>query len=105
MIFIATILALASPADGVVKARVAYSTCLRGVIDSAMDKKTPAADVKASLKPACAAKEAAFRDAIAVADKSYGMSASEISEDADSQVSDYIDKMTDDYEDFLAHGL
>jgi hypothetical protein len=104
MIFMATILAMASPADAVVKAREAYSACLRGVIESAMDKKTPAADVKASLKPACSAKEAPFRDAIAAADKSYGMSASEIAEDADSQVSEYIDKMTDDYEDFLAHG-
>lgn len=104
MLFIAAILAMASPADGVAKARQAYSSCLSSFTNDAMDKKMTSDEFKAALKPKCAAKEAEFRSAIAAADKSYGMTDAETTADADSQVAEYIDKMTDDFQDFLAHG-
>ncbi len=98
MVFVALILAAATPADAVPKARQAYASCLSGYTNDAMDKKMAREEFLAGLKSKCTDKETAFRNALIAADKADGMSAQESADDANDQVTEYIDKMTSDFD-------
>lgn len=97
MIIIPLILAAASPADDVAKARKDYASCLTGYTNDMSGKKMSSDEFVTGLKAKCADKEAAFRTALMTADKADGMTASESAQDADDQVSEYVEKMTDDF--------
>ncbi len=97
MIIVAMILA-AAPADALPKARQSYGSCLTDFTTSAVDKKMARADFLAGLKSKCADKEAKFREALIATDKADGMSDAESAEDANDQVSEYIEKMTEDFD-------
>ena len=56
------------------------------------------------MKKTCAAKETAFRTAIVAADKADGMSEKAAQADAVGQISEYVDKITSEYEDYNAPG-
>lgn len=90
--------------DAVGTGRKAFSECLEKQIQPALDKKVTLADFRASLKEKCGDKEAAFRAAILADDKSSGMSAKDAQSDADDQVSEYIDKITGEFEDYAKGG-
>ena len=91
-------------ADAVGAGRKAYSECLSKQIQPALDKKATLGDFQSSLKDKCGDKEAAFRAAILADDKSSGMSAKDAQSDADDQVSEYVDKITGEYEDYNKGG-
>ena len=91
-------------ADAVGAGRKAYSECLSKQIQPALDKKVTLSEFQASLKEKCADKEAAFRAAILADDKTNGMSAKDSASDADDQVSEYVDKITGEYEDYNKGG-
>lgn len=97
-------LAAASPADAVGAGRKAYSQCLSSQLQPALEKKLGLGDFQAEMKAKCADKEAAFRNAILAADKSDGMSAKDAQQDADDQISEYVDKITGEYEDYQKPG-
>ena len=97
MILVAMILATA-PADAVPKARQAYASCLSGFTNDAVDRKMPREEFLAGLKSKCADKETAVRTALVAADRADGMSADDARGDADDQVSEYIEKMTGDFD-------
>lgn len=97
---LAMMLATAPSADAVGTGRKAFSACLEAQIEPALKAKTPLADFSAALKAKCADKEAAFRTAILAADKADGMSAKDSQSDADDQVTEYVDKITAEYEDY-----
>ncbi|MGE4322925.1 MAG: hypothetical protein AB7E60_07825 [Sphingobium sp.] len=94
-------LAPAVPADPLGTARKAYSQCLSALVQPSLNQKMPLADFQASLKRQCGDKEAAYRNAIIADDKAAGMSASDAASDADDQVSEYVDKIVAEYEDYL----
>lgn len=96
--------AAAPAADAVGMGRKVYSECLAKQIQPALDRKLPLGDFQAAMKKACADKEAAFRSAILAADKADGMSEKAAQADADDQVSEYVDKITGEYEDYLRPG-
>ncbi len=98
MVFVALILAAAAPADAVPKARQAYASCLSSYTNDAADKKMARDEFLAGLKSKCTDKEAAFRTALIAADKADGMTDAESAEDADDQVAEYIEKMTDNFD-------
>ena len=56
------------------------------------------------LKTTCADKEAAFRAAILAQDKADGMSDKDAQADADDQVSEYVDKIIGEYEEYNKPG-
>ncbi len=97
MILIALVLA-AAPADAVPKARQAYASCLSGYTEDAVAKKMAKDAFLAGLKEKCAEKEAAFRAALIAGDKADGMTDAEAQEDADDQVTGYIQQMTDNFD-------
>ena len=99
MIIVPLILAAASPADAVPKARQAYAGCLGKFTTDATDRKMARDEFLAGLKSKCADKETAFRSALVAADKADGMTDEESSQDADDQVAEYIEKMTSDFDD------
>lgn len=98
MMFIALMLAASAPADPVLKARQAYAGCLSAYTNDATDRKMAKDAFLSGLKSKCADKEAAFREALVAADTADGMSAQESTEDANDQIAEYIEKMTDDFE-------
>ena len=109
MIFIAPLMLLvttaaAAPADPVGIGRKAYSQCLSAQIQPGLEKKLTLGDFQADMKKTCAAKETAFRTAIVAADKADGMSEKAAQADADDQISEYVDKITSEYEDYNAPG-
>ncbi|SCW69472.1 hypothetical protein SAMN02927924_02212 [Sphingobium faniae] len=95
-------LAAAQPADPVGTGRKAYSQCLAAQIQPSLDKKLSLGQFQSTLKQKCSDKEAAFRAAIVADDKSSGMSEQEAQSDANDQVSEYVDKITAEYEDYLS---
>jgi len=98
MIFVALILAAASPEDAVPKARQAYASCMGDYTRDAMDRKIARDEFLAGLETKCSKKEAVFRDALIALDIADGMSNEEATEDADDQVLGYIEKMTEDFD-------
>ena len=94
----------APPADAVGNGRKAFSGCLASQTKPALDKKLPLADFQAEIKKACADKENAFRAAIVAADKADGMSDKAAQSDADDQISEYVDKIVAEYEDYNQPG-
>lgn len=98
MVIVAMILAAAAPAEAVPNARKAYASCLSEFTNSAVDKKMAKGPFIEGLKAKCADKETAFRSALIAADKADGMSSEEATEDANDQVQEYIDKMSDDFD-------
>ncbi|BAV66230.1 hypothetical protein [Sphingobium cloacae] len=99
---LAMMLAAAPAADPVGAGRKAFSQCLSAQIQPSLDKKLTLGDFQSTLKQKCADKEAAFRAAIVADDKSSGMSEKEAQSDANDQVSEYVDKITTEYEDYLS---
>lgn len=97
MMFVALILAAATPADAVPKARQAYASCLHQYTDGAVDKKMAKDEFLAGLKTKCADEEAKFRTALTAADKADGMSDKDAAADVNDQVQGYIDQMTDNF--------
>lgn len=95
-------LAAAPAADPVGAGRKAYSQCLSAQIQPSLDKKLALGEFQSALKAKCGDKEAAFRAAIVADDKSSGMSEQEAQSDANDQVSEYLDKITAEYEDYLS---
>lgn len=95
---LAMMLATAPAADAVGTGRKEFSKCLSAQMQPAMDKKLSVGDFQAALKSACADKEAAFRNAIIAQDKADKMSDADASSDADDQISEYVDKITGEYE-------
>lgn len=91
-------LAAAPSADAVGTGRKEFSKCLSAQMQPALDKKLPIADFQALLKSACADKEAAFRAAIVASDKADKMSDAAANSDADDQISEYVDKISSEYD-------
>ncbi|MGD9810042.1 MAG: hypothetical protein AB7U35_01740 [Sphingobium sp.] len=98
MIFVPLVLAASTPADLLAKARKEYAGCLSAYTTSATDKKMPREEFLAGLKTKCAKEETDFRAALAASDKADGMTPKEASEDADDQVSGYVEQMTDNFD-------
>jgi hypothetical protein len=69
-----------------------------------LDKKVPLGEFQGQLKTTCADKEAAFRAAILAQDKADGMSDKDAQADADDQVSEYVDKIIGEYEEYNKPG-
>jgi hypothetical protein len=90
--------------DPVGVARQGYAKCLGTYMSEALDKKITVEEFKSTLQPKCAEKETAFRDAVKTADRSYGMSDKEATQDAADQVKDYLDNFATDYADYLQSG-
>ncbi|WP_340265317.1 hypothetical protein [Sphingobium mellinum] len=90
--------------DAVGMGRKAFSECLSKQIQPALDKKVTLSDFRAMLKEKCGDKEAAFRAAVLADDKSSGMAAKDAASDADDQVSEYVDKITGEFEDYAKGG-
>jgi alpha-D-ribose 1-methylphosphonate 5-triphosphate diphosphatase PhnM len=103
MLLAAPLMLLAAPAaaDAVGAGRKAFSQCLSAQIQASLDKKVALADFPAAMKAACSAKETAFRAAILADDKASGMSEKDAQADADDQISEYTDKISSEYEDYL----
>lgn len=97
-------LAAAPPADAVGNGRKAFSGCLASQTKPALDKKLSLGDFQTEIKKACADKESAFRAAIVAADKADGMSDKDAQSDADDQISEYVDKIVAEYEDYNQPG-
>ncbi|MBA4089520.1 MULTISPECIES: hypothetical protein [Sphingomonadaceae] len=91
-------LAAAPSADAVGAGRKEFSKCLSAQVQPALEKKLPVGDFQAEMKKACADKEAAFRAAIVASDKADKMSDAAANSDADDQISEYVDKITGEYE-------
>ncbi|MGW8203664.1 hypothetical protein ACWGM0_14140 [Sphingomonas bisphenolicum] len=91
-------LAAAPSADAVGAGRKEFSKCLSAQVQPALEKKLPVGDFQADMKKACADKEAAFRAAIVASDKADKMSDAAANSDADDQISEYVDKITGEYE-------
>ncbi|MEC3911633.1 hypothetical protein U5A82_14500 [Sphingobium sp. CR2-8] len=91
-------LAAAPSADPVGTGRREFSKCLSAQVQPSLDKKLSAGDFQAALKKTCADKEAAFRAAIVASDKGDKMSDAAANSDADDQISEYVDKITSEYE-------
>lgn len=91
-------LAAAPSADAVGAGRKDYSKCLSAQVQPALDKKLTVGDFQSAMKKACADKEAAFRAAIVAQDKADKMSDAAANSDADDQISEYVDKITSEYE-------
>ncbi|BBF69843.1 hypothetical protein [Sphingomonas bisphenolicum] len=91
-------LAAAPSADAVGAGRKDFSKCLSAQVQPALEKKLPVGDFQAEMKKACADKEAAFRAAIVASDKADKMSDAAANSDADDQISEYVDKITGEYE-------
>lgn len=87
-------------ADAVGMGRKAYSECLSAQVAPALKEKISLGEFQSKMKAKCADKEAAFRAAILADDKSSGMSAKDAQSDADDQISEYVDKITGEYEDY-----
>ena len=98
------LLAAAAPADAVGAGRKAYAQCVSSQVQPSLEKKLTLGDFQSEMKKACAAKEASFRAAILAADKADGMSDKAAQSDADDQVSEYVDKITAEYEDYNKPG-
>jgi hypothetical protein len=96
---LAMMLAAAPSADAVGNGRKEFSKCLSAQVQPALDSKLSTGDFQAAIKKACADKEAAFRAAIVAQDKADKMSDSAAASDADDQISEYVDKITSEYED------
>ncbi|MFC3440901.1 hypothetical protein ACFOKF_06760 [Sphingobium rhizovicinum] len=96
---LAMMLAAAPSADAVGAGRKEFSKCLSAQMQPSLDRKLSLADFQSALKSACADKEAAFRAAIVAQDKADKMSDAEANSDADDQISEYVDKITSEYED------
>jgi hypothetical protein len=91
-------LATVPSADAVGNGRKEFSKCLSAQVQPALDKKLTVGDFQSTMKKACADKEAAFRAAIIAQDKADKMSDAEANADADDQISEYVDKITSEYE-------
>ncbi|NWK98049.1 hypothetical protein DM806_20765 [Sphingobium lactosutens] len=91
-------LAAAPSADAVGNGRKDFSKCLSAQIQPSLDKKLTVGDFQSTIKKACADKEAAFRAAIIAQDKADKMSDADASSDADDQISEYVDKITSEFE-------
>ena len=94
-------IAAAQPADLMIKARDDYTGCLRKFVSDSLDKKMDPADFNKALRPACEKQEAAFRNAVIVADKADNMSDAEAQEDAQFQVEDFLENFQSGYRDYL----
>ena len=95
---LAMMLAAAPSADAVGNGRKEFSKCLSAQVQPALDKKLSLADFQAQLKNACATQETAFRAAIVAQDKGDKMSDAAAKADADDQISEYVDKITAEYD-------
>ncbi|MFZ2995084.1 hypothetical protein [Sphingobium sp.] len=108
MLLVAPLMLLAAaaptPADAVGAGRKAYAQCVASQIQPSLEKKLTLGDFQSEMKKACAAKEASFRNAILAADKADGMSDKAAQSDADDQISEYVDKITAEYEDYNKPG-
>jgi hypothetical protein len=91
-------LATAPSADAVGTGRKDFSKCLSAQVQPALDKKLAVGDFQSAAKKACADKESAFRSAIIASDKADKMSDAAANSDADDQISEYVDKITSEYE-------
>jgi hypothetical protein len=91
-------LAAAPSADAVGTGRKDFSKCLSAQVQPALDKKLAVGDFQSEAKKACTDKEAAFRAAIVASDKADKMSDAAANSDADDQISEYVDKITSEYE-------
>jgi hypothetical protein len=90
--------------DAVGAGRKAYSECLSKEVQPALDKKVGLSEFQSTLKSKCATKETAFRTAIVADDKASGMSDKDAQADADDQISEYMDKITGEFEDYSKPG-
>lgn len=97
---LAMMLAAAPAVDAVGAGRKAFSACLEAQIEPSLKAKATLADFTQTLKTKCGDKEAAFRAAILAADKADGMSLKDSQSDADDQVTEYVDKISAEYEDY-----
>lgn len=95
---LAMMLATAPAADPVGTGRKDFAACLSKQMQPALDKKLSLADFQAQLKSACATQETAFRAAIVAQDKGDKMSDAAAKADADDQISEYVDKITAEYD-------
>jgi membrane-anchored protein YejM (alkaline phosphatase superfamily) len=95
---LAMMLAAAPSADAVGTGRKEFSKCLSAQTQPALGKKLSVGDFQSAIKSACADKESAFRNAIIAQDKADKMSDADAKSDADDQISEYVDKITSEYE-------
>src|SRR3546814_18968263 len=85
---LASMLVLAQADAGLPQARRAYGDCLNRAVRSHLDSKTSPAAFDKGLATACAAKEAAYRNAIMASEKAAGASAAEAEELASMDIAD-----------------
>lgn len=101
---ISLMMLLAAPAgDPVGDGRRAFSACLTGQIQPGLEAKLSLESFRADLKTKCAKEEAAFRQAVLAADKADGMPLKGAQADADSQVLEYVEKISGEYADYQAN--
>ncbi|WP_420146093.1 hypothetical protein [Sphingobium sp.] len=91
-------LAATPSADAVGTGRKEFSKCLAAQMQPGIDQKLSVGDFQSAIKKACADKESAFRAAIVAQDKADKMSDAEANSDADDQISEYVDKITSEFE-------
>jgi hypothetical protein len=84
------------------QARRQYGACLSRFMKTQETKKMDAAAYKAAAATACAAPTDAFRRAWIAYDVSMKTSPSEAAQDAASQIQEYLDNSTQNYEDSFA---
>lgn len=96
------IMLLAAPqsGDAVGAGRKAFTQCLAAQVQPSLDKKMTVGDFQSALKAKCRDKEAAFHVALVADGKAIGLSEKDAQADADDQVSEYVDKITGEYEDY-----
>ncbi len=97
MVLIALVLA-AAPADAVADARRSYASCLSEYTNGVTGKSMTKDEFVAALNAKCAARESSFRTTLIAADKADGMSEAEAKQDADDQVSGYVDQMVENFQ-------
>jgi len=78
--------------------RQAYSACLSGFMKAKIADKLDDAAFRSAAKAACAAQEAAFRDAIVASDVKMGMKKASAEEGAALQVEDYLVNTAETYQ-------
>jgi hypothetical protein len=87
-----------APLDSQARARHDYGACLQKFLKTQLAKKIDAAAYKSAATTACATQADAFRQAWIAYDISMKTRPSEAAQDAASQVQDYLENSTEEYE-------
>ena len=95
---VALMLMLAAPA-GDNSARAEFTDCVKGTLTRAAAAKIDAAGYAAFARETCATATSGFRAALIDYDMKAGWTRKKAEPDADQQIGDYVDEMSDRYKD------